>query len=102
MIAKNATDCLCFITCGYDDGNYDFTSVRYHYREDGRLRDKNASRPQVRPASDTITGTNSSHIHAVPHSEIHRLERYAKATSATGRVKRPSTNSTPREISVTA
>src|ERR1700739_1125612 len=108
MIAKNATDCLCVIAYWNDDGNPHFTSVRYHHREDGRLRDKNASRPQVRPAaptasaSETITGTNSSQIHPIPHSETHRLARYAKATRATGRVNRPSTSSTPREISVIA
>src|SRR5215467_8591344 len=44
----------------------------YHQSEAGRLRDKNASTPQVRPAvpttsaSEAIIGTNSSHIHAVP------------------------------------
>src|SRR5246127_3151724 len=82
--------------------------LSYHQSDDGRLRDKNASTPQVRPAvptnsaSEAIIGTNSSHIHAVPHSETHRLERNANATSAAGRVHRPSSSSTPREISVAA
>src|SRR5512133_315708 len=49
-----------------------------------------------------ITGTSSSHIHEVPHSETHKLPRYRKATNATGRVSKPMTRRTPRKISVTA
>src|SRR5437870_8569992 len=66
----------------------------YHQRADGRLRAKMESTPHVRPAppttreSEANTGTSSSQIHAVPHSETHKLARYANATNATGRVKR--------------
>src|SRR5256884_1013629 len=68
----------------------------YHQRADGRLRAKMESTPHVRPAppttreSEANTGTSSSQIHAVPHSETHKLARYANATNATGRVKRRS------------
>src|SRR5260370_9449141 len=78
----------------------------YHQRAVGRLRAKKKSIPHVRPAAPTAnasearTGTSNSHIHAVPHSETHRLARNPKATRATGRVKRPSTSNTPTEISV--
>jgi len=51
-------------------------------------------------ASEDIIGTNSSHIHAVPHSEIHRLPRNRKATNAAGRVSRPMTSRMPSDISV--
>jgi hypothetical protein len=67
-----------------------------------------ASMPHLRPAlptarpSDAITGTNSSHIHEVPHSETHKLPRYKKATNAAGRVSSPSTSRIPRPISVNA
>ncbi len=64
-----------------------------------------AQRETARPttsASDASTGTSSSQIHAVPHSETHRLPRYRNATRATGRVSKPTTSSVPREISVRA
>src|SRR5260370_36637271 len=60
--------------------------LSYHQSEDGRLRDKNASTPQVRPAvpttsaSEATIGTNSSPIHAEPHSETHSLASNAKRT----------------------
>ncbi len=59
------------------------------------------ARPMAKP-SETITGTNSSQIHEVPHSEIQRLPRNRKATEAAGRVSKPRTSSTPSEISVIA
>ncbi len=80
----------------------------YHQGAVGYLRASHASMPHVRPAqpiakpSDASTGTSSSQIHAVPHSEIHRLARKRDATVAAGRVNSPSVSRTPSEISVTA
>src|SRR5579863_9553661 len=79
-----------------------------HHGEEGQRSASHASRPHFRPAlpiaspSDAITGTSSSQIHAVPHSETQRLPRYRKATNAAGRVSRPMISRIPREISVTA
>src|ERR1700737_5517636 len=73
--------------------------------EDGHRCDSQASTPHLRPArpiaspSDASTGTSSSQIHEVPHSEIQRLPRNRKATIAAGRVSRPMTSRTPRESS---
>src|SRR5579862_3686353 len=80
----------------------------YQKREEGHRCASHASTPHLRPAlpiaspSDAITGTSSSQIHDVPHSEIQRLPRYRKATNAAGRVSRPMTSRMPRPISVTA
>src|SRR5580704_7368960 len=80
----------------------------YHHGEDGHRCASHASTPHLRPArptaspSDAITGTSSSQIQEVPHSETQRLPRYRKATNAAGRVSRPTMSRTPREISVTA
>jgi hypothetical protein len=52
--------------------------------------------------SDASTGTSNSQTHAVPHSDIQRLPRYKNARKATGRVSRPNTSSTPKEISANA
>src|SRR5580700_1653556 len=84
------------------------TWPNYHHGEDGHRSDSHASTPQLRPArpiasaSDAMTGTSNSQIHDVPHSEIQRLPRYRNATNAAGRVSRPMTSRTPREISVIA
>src|SRR5437588_1861562 len=62
----------------------------HHQREDGRRCDNHASTPHLRPAApiasprDESTGTSSSHIHEVPHSETQRLPRYSKAPHAQG------------------
>src|SRR6202166_3488983 len=91
-----------------DDGHSHATWPTHHHGEDGHRRDSHASMPHLRPArpitspSDAITGTSSSQIHAVPHSETQRLPRYRNATKATGRVNRPITSRIPREISVIA
>src|SRR5215469_18885551 len=80
----------------------------HHHGEEGHLSDSRASMPQARPARPTAsprearTGTNSSQIHAVPHSETQRLPRYRNATAAAGRVNKPITSRIPSEISVTA
>src|SRR6185437_13561788 len=50
--------------------------AHYHHDDEGRRRASNASTPHALPArptaraSDASTGTSSSHIHEVPHSEI--------------------------------
>src|SRR5437773_1243070 len=104
-IGENVADRQCFITGGDDDRN---THATHHHCEFDRVRASRASIPHVRPArpttsaSDASTGTSSSQIHAVPHSEIHRLARYAHATRAAGRVSSPSTSRMPSEISVAA
>lgn len=52
-----------------------------HHGADGHRSASHESAPHRRPAaptatpSDAITGTSSSHIHEVPHSETHRLPR---------------------------
>src|SRR5215470_10549519 len=84
------------------------TSTDHHNGEEGHRCDNHASTPHLRPAlpmaspSDANTGTSSSQIHDVPHSEIQRLPRYRKATNAAGRVSSPMTSKIPREISVRA
>src|ERR1700688_4405771 len=89
-----------------DDGHSHWPD--HHHGEDGHRCDSHASTPHLRPAlpiaspSDASTGTNSSQIHEVPHSEIQRLPRYRKATNAAGRVRRPMTSRIPREISLIA
>src|SRR6202158_58019 len=89
-----------------DDGRSHWPD--HHHGEDGHRCDSHASTPHLRPAlpiaspSDAITGTSSSHIHEVPHSEIQRLPRYRKATNAAGRVSRPMTSRIPRPIYVMA
>src|SRR5437773_3361972 len=91
-----------------DDGHSHLNLPNHHHGEDGHRCDSHASTPHLRPArpiaspSDASTGTSSSQIHAVPHSEIQRLPRYRKATNAAGRVSRPMTSRIPREISVVA
>src|SRR6266568_585303 len=91
-ISENVADRQCFITGRDDDRN---THATHHHCEFGRVRASRASTPHVRPArpttsaSDASAGTSSSQIHAVPHSEIHRLAKYAHATRAAGRVSRP-------------
>src|SRR6202167_3510602 len=91
-----------------DDGYSHVNRPNYHHGEDGHRCDSHASTPHLRPAlpiaspSDASTGTNSSQIHEVPHSEIQRLPRYRKATNAAGRVRRPMTSRIPRAISVMA
>src|ERR1700757_4060241 len=95
---------------GGDDDGHSHVNLGpdHHHGEDGHRCDSHASTPHLRPArpiaspSDASTGTSSSQIHAVPHSEIQRLPRYRKATNATGRVSRPMTSRIPREISVKA
>src|ERR1700723_322561 len=84
------------------------TWPNHHHGEDGHRCASHASTPHLRPAlpiaspSDAITGTSSSQIHAVPHSDTQRLPRYRKATNAAGRVSRPMMSRMPREISVMA
>src|ERR1700723_501191 len=84
------------------------TWPNHHHGEDGHRCASHASTPHLRPAlpiaspSDAITGTSSSQIHAVPHSDTQRLPRYRKAINATGRVNRPITSRIPREISSVA
>jgi hypothetical protein len=87
---------------------YHNSSLNHHHNEDGRRCANHASTPHLRPARptasprDASTGTSSSHIHPVPHSEIQRLPRNRKATNATGRVSRPTMSRIPRDISVMA
>src|SRR6266850_5263925 len=89
-----------------DDGHSHVNLPNHHQGEDGHRCDSHASTPHFRPArpiaspSDAITGTSSSHIHEVPNSEIQRLPRKRNATNAAGRVSRPMSSRTPREISV--
>src|SRR6266536_3999798 len=93
---------------GDDDGHSHVNRLDHHQGEDGRRCASHASTPHLRPArptaipSDASTGTNSSQIHEVPHSEIHRLPRYRKATKAAGRASKPMTSNIPRQISVIA
>src|SRR5947209_2775176 len=80
--------------------------LRYHNRQDGKRLANHASTPQVRPPLPTArprqatTGTRSSHIQDVPHSDTHKLARNTEATNATGRVSKPRMSKTPSEISV--
>src|SRR5262249_9085154 len=80
------------------------TCWNHHHGEEGHRRDSRASTPQARPARPTAsprdarTGTNSSQIHAVPHSETQRLVRYRNATKATGRVSKPISSRSPSGI----
>src|SRR5438477_83578 len=81
--------------------------VRFHQRRlEGYLFASNASTPNVLPALPitsaraTDIGTSSSQIHAVPHSEIHKVVRKRKAAKATGRVSNPISKRIPNEISV--
>src|ERR1700737_277442 len=73
---------------------------------DGYLFARNTSTPSVLPALPitsaraTAIGTSSSQIHAVPHSETHKVVRKRKAAKATGRVNNPISKRTPNEISV--
>src|SRR2546429_3107972 len=90
-----------------DDGHSHGASAQInHHEADGHRRANHASMPHALPAlpiatpSDAITGTSSSQIHEVPHSEIQRLPRYRNATNAAGRVTRPMTSRIPRESSV--
>src|SRR5438477_13055833 len=93
---------------GDDDGHSHVNWPDYHHGEDGHRRASHASTPHLRPAcpiarpSDASTGTSSSQIHAVPHSETQRLPRYRNATNAAGRVSRPMMSRIPRAISVIA
>src|SRR6266550_7814406 len=81
--------------------------ARFHQRRlEGYLFASNASTPNVLPAllitsaRATAIGTSSSQIHAVPHSETHKVVRKRKAAKATGRVNNPSSKRIPNEISV--
>jgi hypothetical protein len=80
----------------------------HHHGDEARRPASNPSMPQARPArptaspSDASTGTSSSQIHHVPHSETQRLVRNRNATKAAGRVSRPITSRIPSEISVAA
>src|ERR1700739_69344 len=80
----------------------------HHNKEDGHRRASHESTPHFRPAPPSArprqasTETSSSHIQDVPNSEIQRLPRNRKAMNAAGRVNRPMTSRTPREISVKA
>src|ERR1700757_5014482 len=93
---------------GGDDDGHSHVNLGpdHHHGEDGHRCDSHASTPHLRPArpiespSDATTGTSSSQIHAVPHSEIQRLPRNRNATNAAGRVTNPMTSTIPREISV--
>src|SRR5437764_8417672 len=73
---------------------------------EGYLFASNASTPNVLPALPitsaraTAIGTSSSQIHAVPHSETHKVVRKRKAAKATGRVSNPISKRIPNEISV--
>src|SRR5712664_253910 len=75
-------------------------------RLEGYLFASNASTPNVLPALPitsaraTAIGTSSSQIHAVPHSETHKVVRKRKAAKATGRVSNPISKRIPNEISV--
>src|SRR5262249_32828298 len=79
-------------------------SSDHHHSEEGQRSANQASTPHLRPAlptarpNDASTGTSSSQIHAVPHSETQRLPRYKKDTKAAGRDSRPRMSSMPREI----
>src|SRR5215475_12089346 len=92
-----------------DDDRY--SHVRwsdYNHGEDGHRSDSQASTPHLRPPrpiatpSNASTGTSSSQIQAVPHSDIQRLPRYRNATNAKGRVTRPIISRIPNEISARA
>src|SRR5258708_30868085 len=78
-----------------------------HQNEDDPRCASHASTPHLRPARptasprDASTGTSSSHIHDVPHSEIQRLPRNRKATNAAGRVNRPMTSRMPNKTPFT-
>ena len=106
--AEDAADGLRFVVRGNDDRDSHLIWFNHHHGEDGHRCASRASTPHFRPArptasaSDASTGTSSSQIQAVPHSETHRLPRYRNATKATGRVSRPMTSRIPREISVIA
>src|SRR5580693_7981774 len=101
-------DGVGFVVCGNYDRNSHVIGFTHHHGENGQRSAKRASMPHLRPArpiasaSDASTGTRSSQIQAVPHSETQRLPRYRNATKAAGRVSRPMTSRIPREISVTA
>ncbi len=90
-IGQDAANGLRFIVGRNDDrhSHLIFTRVTrlkstrssHHHGEDGERRASRESTPHARPArptaspSDAITGTSSSQIHAVPHSDTQRLPR---------------------------
>src|SRR5262249_27202676 len=83
--------------------------AQFHQRGlNGYLFASNASTPNVLPALQitsaraTAIGTSNSQIHAVPHSETHKVVRKSKAARATGRVNNPISKRIPNEISVAA
>jgi hypothetical protein len=79
-IGESATDGRRLVARRNDDRHSHWTLAHHHHAEDGRRCASHASMPHALPARpaasprEASTGTSSSQIHAVPHSDTKGLQ----------------------------